>query len=320
MAVKYTNSSLASVFIQSPNVNNRVDAVYNPTGIIDKIAIHHMAGNLSIETCGKMFAKASAQVSSTYGIGSDGRIGQYALESQRPWTTSSREIDYKAVTIEVANDGGAPNWHVSDKAMASLIELVADICKRNKIKEIVFTGDKTGNLIMHKWFSATDCPGPYLGSKFPYIASEVNKKLATKTDTFKSYIVEVTSKTLYVRANAGTKYKINTIIKKGERYTIVDEKTVDGLKWGKLKSGAGWISLRHTKKVTNTEKKVTFKEGDKVKLSSSAVVYGTKDKFQNWVYKSNLYVREIEGNRVVISTNKTGDITGAVDKKYLTKI
>ena len=40
-----------------------------------------------------------------------------------------------------------------------------------------FTGDKKGNLTMHKWFAATACPGEYLESKFPYIAEEVNKRL-----------------------------------------------------------------------------------------------------------------------------------------------
>jgi len=29
-------------------------------------------------------------------------------------------------------------------------------------------------------FAATNCPGPYLQSKFPYIAQEVNKRLASK--------------------------------------------------------------------------------------------------------------------------------------------
>ena len=60
--------------------------------------------------------------------------------------------------------------------------------------------------------------------------------------------------------------------------------------------------------------------GDKVKLASNAPVYGSSTKFQSWVYSSTLYVREISGNRVVISTQKTGAVTGAVDKKYLTKI
>lgn len=60
--------------------------------------------------------------------------------------------------------------------------------------------------------------------------------------------------------------------------------------------------------------------GDKVKLASNSPVYGSSKKFSSWVYSSTLYVREISGNRVVISTQKTGAITGAVDKKYLTKI
>ena len=29
----------------------------------------------------------------------------------------------------------------------------------------------------HEWYKSTNCPGPYLGSKFPYIANEVNKRL-----------------------------------------------------------------------------------------------------------------------------------------------
>ena len=34
-----------------------------------------------------------------------------------------------------------------------------------------------GVLQKHEWYKNTNCPGPYLGSKFPYIASEVNKRL-----------------------------------------------------------------------------------------------------------------------------------------------
>lgn len=60
--------------------------------------------------------------------------------------------------------------------------------------------------------------------------------------------------------------------------------------------------------------------GDKVKLASGAPTYGTSKRFQSWVYSSTLYVREISGNRIVISTLKSGAVTGAVDKKYLTKI
>ena len=177
-----SNSPLINYTKISPNSDPRKNATYNPTGKVTVITIHHAAGNISIESMGEIFAQASREASSNYGIGTDGRVALYVNEDRRPWTSGSRENDYKAVTIEVANDGGAPEWHVSDKALAKLIDLCADICQRNGIERLNFTGDKTGNLTMHKWFQATGCPGPYLGGKFPYIAQEVNKRLGEKLE------------------------------------------------------------------------------------------------------------------------------------------
>ena len=137
-----------------------------------------MAGNYTVEKCGDIFAPKSRQASSNYGVGTDGRVGLYVPENYRSWASSSPANDHIAVAIEVANDGGAPDWHVSDKALQKTIELCADICKRNGIKKLNFTGDKNGNLTMHKYFAATACPGPYLESKFGYIADEVNKILS----------------------------------------------------------------------------------------------------------------------------------------------
>lgn len=139
-----------------------------------------MAGNLSVEQCGEVFASLERQASSNYGIGTDGRIAMYVEEKNRAWTSSNAENDHMAVTIEVANDVYGGDWHVSDKALASLIDLCTDICKRNGIKRLNFTGDKNGNLTMHKYFAATTCPGAYLESKFPYIANEVNNRLISE--------------------------------------------------------------------------------------------------------------------------------------------
>lgn len=143
---------------------------------IDKITIHHMAGNLSVETCGNVFQ--SRQASSNYGIGTDGRVGMYVEEKDRSWASSNAANDHRAVTIEVANSSTGGQWPVSDKAMKSLIDLCVDICQRNGIPKLNFTGDKTGNLTQHCYFASTACPGPYLKSKFQYIADEVNKRLA----------------------------------------------------------------------------------------------------------------------------------------------
>ena len=239
-----------------------------------KITIHHMAGNLTVEQCGNVFANPSRKASSNYAIGSDGRIACYVPEEWRAWTSSSSANDNQAITIEVANDEIGGEWHVSDKALNKLIELCVDICKRNKIESLVFTGDKNGNLTMHKYFAATACPGPYLESKFPYIADEVNKRLKGGLQVTKPvqtvpvtnntnntittnnvqtvqvpFRVKILANELNIRAGAGTKYKIVDSIKDHGVYTIIETNSTGT--WGKLKSGAGWISLsdKYTKRV-----------------------------------------------------------------------
>ena len=168
----YTNSPLVDYVKISPN------STTPRSQPISVITIHHMAGNLSVEACGNVFATTDRQASSNYGIGSDGRVGMYVEEANRSWCSSNRENDNKAITIEVANDDTTSGkWHVSDAALSKLIDLCVDICQRNGIPRLNFTGDKTGNLTMHKWFTPTLCPGPYLESKFPYIAEQVNLRL-----------------------------------------------------------------------------------------------------------------------------------------------
>jgi hypothetical protein len=168
---------------------------------IDTITIHCMAGNLTIETCANVFAQTSRQASSNYGVGSDGRIGCYVDEADRSWCSSNRANDMRAITIEVANDGGADTgWHVSGVAMDSLIKLVADVCKRNKIKKLVWSDNKDDrinhrngcNMTVHRDFKNKACPGDYLMSKMPYIASEVNKLLGASGGSSVSGVVHST--------------------------------------------------------------------------------------------------------------------------------
>ena len=148
---------------------------------IDKITIHHMAGNLSAETCGNVFKTREA--STNYGIDSNGRVGCYVLEEYRAWSTANPANDRRAINIELANDVIGGDWHVSDKAIEKCIELCVDICKRNGISKLNYTGGTDGNLTRHNMFMATTCPGSYLQSKFPYIADEVNKRLNGVTPT-----------------------------------------------------------------------------------------------------------------------------------------
>ncbi|MBR6681929.1 MAG: 1,4-beta-N-acetylmuramidase [Clostridia bacterium] len=66
--------------------------------------------------------------------------------------------------------------------------------------------------------------------------------------------------------------------------------------------------------------KPTFSVGDAVRLDANAVVYGKTTRFAPFVYDSLLYVRDIQGDRIAISTQKTGAVTGAVNVTYLSKV
>lgn len=175
----FSNSKLVDYVKLSPNCNKPRN------NTIKKITIHHMAGNLTVETCGNVFYSTSRQASSNYGIGTDGRVGMYVEECNRSWCSSNATNDHQAITIEVANDEIGGNWHVSDKALAKLIDLCTDICQRNNIAKLNWTGAKDGNLTCHYMFASTACPGPYLKSKMPYIAAEVNKRLSATTTSIK---------------------------------------------------------------------------------------------------------------------------------------
>ncbi len=60
--------------------------------------------------------------------------------------------------------------------------------------------------------------------------------------------------------------------------------------------------------------------GDRVRMKPDAVVYGSTNRFAPWVYEAVLYVREVAGDRVVVSTQKSGAVTGAVGREYLVKV
>ena len=183
----YTNSSLVNYIDLSPGN-------YGPRDHkIDTITIHHMAGNLSVETCGQLFHKKKGN--SNYGIGSDGRIALYVEEKNGAWTSSNKTNDMRAITIEVANNSGAPNWTISPQALNSLLILCADICRRNDIKALIWSSNKSdrinhrngSNMTMHKDFSATACPGPFIESVEGLIAIAVNQMLLQSPYTLNGY-------------------------------------------------------------------------------------------------------------------------------------
>ena len=187
----FTNSSLVNYTRISPNRGNVVNGkrIYGRDHAIDTVSIHCVVGQCTVEALGSIFASASKQASSNYGIGYDGRIGMYVEEKDRSWCTSSRANDNRAVTIEVASDTKHP-YRVNDAAYKSLIKLLADICRRNGIKKLVWSTDKNDrinhrngcNMTVHRDFANKACPGDYLYNLHGQIATEVNKILSQEDD------------------------------------------------------------------------------------------------------------------------------------------
>lgn len=309
-----SNSSLVSHKRISPNHSG------SRTHSIDRITPHCVVGQCSVETLGAIFAPTSRQASCNYGIGADGRVGLYCEEKNRSWCSSSNANDQRAVTIECASDTVHP-YALRPVVYDKLIELCADICRRNGKRKLIWIPDKAKALAyvpksdemlitVHRWFAAKACPGDWLYNRLGDLAAQVTARLGGSSggssgggdkpaadtlyrvrkawsdiksqigaykslanakacvdahagykaydaqgrqvypteDAFKPYVVQVDVSDLRIRKGPGTNYAAAGYTGKGA-FTIVAEVNGTGAtKWGKLKSGAGWISLDYAKK------------------------------------------------------------------------
>lgn len=227
----YTNSKLVNYTRISPNRS------VNRNHKIDTVSIHCVVGQCSVETLGSIFASTSKEASSNYGIGYDGRIGLYVEEKDRSWCTSSSSNDNRAITIEVASDTYHP-YRVNDVAYKSLIKLLVDICKRNGIKKLVWSTNKSErmnhlngcNMTVHRDYANKSCPGDYLYNLHGQIAKEVNAQLGLGT----SSTATTAKKTLYrvrkswkdAKFQKGAFYDLSNAKKcadKNKGYSVFDE-------------------------------------------------------------------------------------------------
>ena len=145
------------------------------------ITIHHNAGVASVSNLLNYAYNTTRQMSFNYCINNDD-IGLSVEEKYRAWTSSNAANDHRCVTIEVCNSSTGGDWPISDKSMATLIKLCADICKRNNIPKLYFDGTTNGTLTRHNMFTSTNCPGPYIEAHTQYICDEVNKLLGVETE------------------------------------------------------------------------------------------------------------------------------------------
>lgn len=234
---------------------------------IDRITPHCVVGQCLIESLGALFADSNYKASSNYGIDRNGKIGMFVEEHKRSWCSSSSANDNRAVTIECASDTKAP-YAMNSFVYKSLVKLCADICRRNNKNVLLWISNKEASLnympkpnemilTVHRWFANKSCPGDWLYNRLGELATEVNKILSgqpetvtpSETNSFKPYLVRVITLGVKIKNGAYNTAKVTGSINPGV-YTIVEESTdKNGVTWGKLKSGAGWICLDYADRI-----------------------------------------------------------------------
>lgn len=314
----FTNSPLAEMTSISPN---RTSPRNQP---ISKITIHHWAGTGTLETFKNIVMSPSREMSANYAIDTYGHIGLFCPEGDRSWCSSSPWNDHRSVTIEVANSayGDASGWPVSEASYKSLIKLCVDICKRNGIKKLEFTGDKNGSLTYHYMYSNTICAGPWIKARTTDICNQVNDQLNGGSSTPQQPTQPSTGYTKSLKGNtvvydAPNGKNVGTIGVDGV-YTITEEKTVGNTTYGKLKSGKGWVIVKQTTQQP-AKPKASFKVNDLVSIASNATYYGGQS-IPGWVIQEKWYIASISGDRAVLGLNqsKNRNIQSPINTKYLT--
>lgn len=119
---------------------------------IDKIVIHHNAGNLSIEDCYRVWE--SREASAHYQVQSDGRVGQLVWDTDTAWHCGDFEQNCRSIGIEHADDSSNP-WHISDACLDAGAHLVAALCRYYDLGR----PEWGRNLFGHSDFAPTECPG-----------------------------------------------------------------------------------------------------------------------------------------------------------------
>lgn len=182
-----SNSPLVSYTRLSPNHSGK------RTHAIDRITPHCVVGQVTVQSLGNVFAPASRQASSNYGIGLDGAVGMYVAEGNRSWCSSSNANDQRAVTIECASDTTAP-YAFRPVVYDRLIELCVDICRRNGKTKLLWIDNKdkalayepkAGEMLLtvHRWFAAKSCPGDWMYARMGDLAAKVTAQLSGSGST-----------------------------------------------------------------------------------------------------------------------------------------
>lgn len=125
---------------------------------IDKIVLHHNAGNLSVRGCFETWQ--TRQASAHYQVQSGGIIGQLVWDGDTAWHAGNWEANLTSIGIEHADVSSSP-WRISQACLENGAHLVAALCVYYKLGR----PEWGKNVYGHSHFSPTECPASIAGNQ-----------------------------------------------------------------------------------------------------------------------------------------------------------
>ena len=246
-----------------------------PNRKIEFIVLHYTAGTSSSQGAAKgvasYFSRTSNQASADF-IVDDNDIVQYNPDpvnyycwsvggNKYPTKSNSLSAKYygictnkNSISIEMCSrknnvsslNANDDDWYLTNNTINNAVILTKYLMKKYNVS--------ADHIIMHSMVTGKWCPQPWakneaaLNGWYDFlkkigVAAQPSESLIPAPAPAKiPYIVRITANNLNIRSGPGTSYSIVGTIKDRGLYTIIDEENG----WGKLKSGAGWISLKYT--------------------------------------------------------------------------
>ena len=212
------------------------------TNKIKYIVIHYTGVDGDIDTNNVKYFQRTANIkaSAHYFVDSDS-ITQSVPDNYTAYHCGAKNYKHKtcrnanSIGIEICDEIKDGRMYPKQQTIENVLLLTEELMKKYNVpkENVIRHYDVTGKLCPAYWVDNTKWK------------NEFWSKLNNAKPINNNYLVRITADVLNVRQLPTTKSKVVTTVRQNGVYTIIEEK--DG--WGRLKSGAGWISLNYTEKL-----------------------------------------------------------------------
>lgn len=231
-----------------------------PLKSVTKIAVHYVGNPNTSAIANRNYFEnqknAGRYVSSHFIVGLQGEIIQCIPLDEISYCTN--QANSYSISIECCHPDSTGKF--TEATEQSLVELCAYLLKKFGLDadDIIRHYDVTGKQCPLYWSPTKYQSAETANSRFTEFKNKV-RKLMNGTQTANNgtaFSVRVLDKSLNIRKRPSLNAPVvGNITDKGV-YTIVAEEHGDNVLWGKLKSGAGWISLgsKYVQKIKEEQK------------------------------------------------------------------